>query len=48
MEGSIWKEQLESIKNQEGVNVRCLIRDDGLTDKTIQILSEYCNRYPEF
>lgn len=42
------EEQLESIKNQEGVNVHCLIRDDGSTDKTIQILSEYCSRHPEF
>lgn len=41
-------EQLDSIKNQEDVNIHCLIRDDGSTDHTLQILSKYCELHPEF
>lgn len=41
-------EQLDSIKNQEDVNIHCLIRDDGSTDDTLQILSKYCVLHPEF
>lgn len=39
------KEQLDSILNQEDVNVELLIRDDGSTDSTKFILKEYEN-YP--
>ncbi len=35
------KEQLDSILNQQGVDVSLLIRDDGSTDKTRDILEEY-------
>jgi len=39
------KEQLDSIFNQVGVNVKVLVRDDGSTDSTISILEEYHNKY---
>lgn len=35
------REQLDSILNQEGVDVSLLIRDDGSKDDTLIILSEY-------
>lgn len=35
------REQLESIFNQEGVEVTVIVRDDGSTDQTISILKEY-------
>ncbi len=35
------KEQLDSILNQEGVEIQLLIRDDGSTDGTRSILAEY-------
>ena len=35
------KEQLDSILNQEGVSVRLLVRDDGSTDSTKDILRAY-------
>ena len=34
-------EQLDSILNQEGVNINCLIRDDGSSDNTIEVITEY-------
>lgn len=37
------RQQLDSIFNQEGVEVHCLVRDDGSTDGTTNILSEYQN-----
>lgn len=40
------REQLDSILNQEGVEVCILIRDDGSQDGTIEILSEYAEKYP--
>lgn len=40
------REQLDSILNQEGVEVSLLIRDDGSQDGTIEILSEYVEKYP--
>ena len=39
------KEQLDSILNQEKVNIELLIRDDGSTDKTLEILEEYSKKY---
>ena len=37
------KEQLDSILNQEQVDLTLLIRDDGSTDGTVNILKEYEN-----
>ena len=34
-------EQIESILNQEGVDVRLMIRDDGSNDKTVEIARKY-------
>lgn len=39
------RQQLDSIFNQQGVEVYCLVRDDGSTDNTIDILYEYQNKY---
>jgi glycosyltransferase involved in cell wall biosynthesis len=35
------REQLESLVNQENVDVKILVGDDGSTDKTLDILTEY-------
>lgn len=35
------RQQIDSILNQEGVELRLLVRDDGSTDNTINILEEY-------
>lgn len=40
-------EQLDSILNQKGVDMKLLIRDDGSTDKTLTIISDYIDRYPD-
>ncbi|GLG06124.1 glycosyltransferase [Sellimonas catena] len=37
-------EQLDSILNQEGVTIDCLIRDDGSTDRTSEILKKYSDK----
>lgn len=37
-------EQLESIRNQEDVEVSLCIRDDGSSDNTIQIINEYMEK----
>ena len=39
------KEQIDSILSQEGVDVRLLVRDDGSTDRTWEILKEYASGY---
>ena len=39
------REQLDSILNQDGVDLSILVRDDGSTDNTLQILEEYKNQY---
>lgn len=39
------RQQLDSIFNQQGVEVFCLVRDDGSTDNTIDILCEYQKKY---
>lgn len=39
------KEQIDSILNQNDVQVQLNIRDDGSTDRTIAILKEYQNRF---
>ena len=41
---SYLEEQIESILNQEGVNVFILIRDDGSSDKTCAIIEHYLRR----
>lgn len=38
------KEQIESILNQEDVEISLLIRDDGSTDKTIEIIGKLANK----
>lgn len=38
-------EQIDSILNQEGIEVKLLIRDDGSKDGTINILNEYESKY---
>ncbi len=35
------KKQIESILNQEDVEIHLIVRDDGSTDKTIEILNSY-------
>lgn len=39
------REQLDSILNQEDVEVELLVRDDGSSDLTIQILTEYLTKH---
>ena len=39
------KEQIESILNQENIEVDILIRDDGSTDNTLNILENYTQKY---
>lgn len=41
------REQLDSIIVQENVRVSILVRDDGSTDSTVEILEEYKNAYPD-
>jgi glycosyltransferase involved in cell wall biosynthesis len=38
-------QQLDSLLNQKGVDVSILVRDDGSSDNTIQVLEYYGNRY---
>lgn len=37
--------QLDSILSQENINVELLIRDDGSTDNTFDIINQYCLKY---
>lgn len=39
------KPQIESILTQKGVKVHLVIRDDGSTDATRDILEEYCSKF---
>ncbi len=41
------REQLDSILAQKDVEVSILIRDDGSTDSTIDIVEEYCSKYSD-
>lgn len=38
-------EQMDSILNQENIEVDILVRDDGSTDNTLNILKEYIKKY---
>ncbi len=38
-------EQIDSILAQDGVDVILYIRDDGSSDRTAEIIKDYCNRY---
>ena len=38
------KEQIESLLNQQGIEVSILVRDDGSTDSTKEILESYANK----
>lgn len=40
------KEQVDSILNQQDVEVTLIIRDDGSIDKTVSILESYANIFP--
>lgn len=42
------REQIDSLLQQEGVNIQILARDDGSSDSTISILEEYANKYSNF
>src|SRR6266446_3486951 len=40
-------EQLDSLFSQTFQNFRLLVRDDGSTDSTLQVVEEYRSRYPD-
>lgn len=40
-------EQLDSLFAQEDVDVSVLVRDDGSTDNTLEVVGDYIRRYPE-
>lgn len=39
--------QIDSILKQTHANWKLLIHDDGSNDKTVDIIKEYCSKYPE-
>ena len=41
------REQLDSIFLQKNVKLKLLVRDDGSTDNTMQILQEYRQKYSD-
>ena len=41
-------EALDSILNQDYVNIEIIIVDDGSTDNSLSILKEYERRFPDF
>lgn len=41
-------QQIESVLNQDNVNVELIVRDDGSTDETINILEKYNRLYSNF
>jgi Glycosyl transferase family 2 len=41
------REQIDSILAQDYANIRVLARDDGSSDGTVEILSEYAERFPD-
>lgn len=42
------REQIDSVLNQTGVDVQILARDDGSSDKTMEILEEYAKNHTNF
>ena len=40
------KEQIESILNQSVKDIKIVIRDDGSTDNSGEIIAAYCSEYP--
>lgn len=40
-------EQIESILQQDYNDFRIIIRDDGSSDNTVEIIKEYCKKYPQ-
>ena len=42
------EEQLESLRRQEGVEVKVLVRDDGSKDRTMDILKDWQRRYSDW
>lgn len=40
------REQIDSILKQNDVNVSLIVRDDGSTDHTVEILDEYADHFP--
>ena len=45
--GRYLKEQIDSILNQKGVDIRLVVRDDGSTDSTPEILARYASARPD-
>lgn len=41
------KEQIESILNQSVKDIKIVIRDDGSSDGSSEIISSYCSKYPD-
>ncbi|MDE7413574.1 MAG: glycosyltransferase family 2 protein, partial [Muribaculaceae bacterium] len=44
---SYLKEQLDSILSQENISVRIIVRDDGSSDNTLDILHDYRKNFPD-
>ncbi len=40
------KEQIDSLLNQTFNDIRIIIRDDGSTDNSLDIINDYCKKYP--
>ncbi len=41
------KQQIESILAQSFTDFKIIIRDDGSTDNSVEIINYFCNKYPE-
>lgn len=41
------KQQIDSIIGQTVRDIKIIIRDDGSTDNSLQIIDDYCNKYPQ-
>lgn len=39
------EEQIQSILNQERVDVKLIVRDDGSSDSTVEIVKNFCSKY---